>query len=147
MKGSSLEIAVLAEKFTYHQNQIRTRIEALKKESQGRNATYKAAAKLGEKQIERKEQELIKLRADNEETQKARRKIQCEIAGIRKNLTETTYAFLQAEIATDVEISKLNLLSAWNRRTSDSNRGWPAGPFRIVPLSWSWHLLEFWACG
>jgi len=53
--------------------------------------------KSGEKQIEQKEQALAKLKGGNEEVQRTRKGIQCEIAKIRRDLTEKTYSFLQAE--------------------------------------------------
>jgi len=113
VKRSSIEIAALAEKFAFDGNETTTRTEALKKESKDREATYKAAAKLEEKQIEQKERELEKLKGDNKEAQTTRKRIQCEIAKIRRDLTEKTYSFLQAEIATDVEISRLELAATW----------------------------------
>lgn len=113
VKLPSVEIAALAEKSAFDETQIRTRTEGLNRENKARELAYKAAAKKGEKEIEQKEQELVKLKGRSEEDQKTRKRIQCEIAATREDLTEKTYAFLQAEIAADVETSKLNLLSSW----------------------------------
>lgn len=125
----SLEIAALAEKFTFDGNEITTKTEALKKESKDREATYKAAAKSGEKQIERKEGELAKLKDNDEETQKTRKRIQCEIANIRTELTEKTYNFLQDQIASDVTISKLKLLSNWKSESREIEQKIRGGTF------------------
>jgi Zn-dependent protease with chaperone function len=118
VKRSSLEIAALAEQFTLDQNAIRAKIETLKQGSKTREEAYKASAKSAEKEIELKERELANLKSNTEENQKTRKRIQCEIARIRKDLTEKTYKFLQSEIADDVQISKLNLAAAWRTESS-----------------------------
>jgi len=113
VKGSSIEIAAWAEQFAFDQNAIKARIEALKQESKTREKAFKTAAKSAEKQTEQKEQELAKLLTSSEETQRSRKKILCEMAKVRKDITAETFEFLQSEIADDVTLSKLDLAVTW----------------------------------
>jgi Zn-dependent protease with chaperone function len=113
VKGSSIEIADWAEKFAFDQNAIKTRIEAVKQNRKTREQAFKTAAKSAEKQIEQQEQELAKLRTDSRETQVSRKRILCEIAKVRKDITEKTFEFLQNEISDDVQLAKLDLASKW----------------------------------
>jgi hypothetical protein len=115
VKLSSLEIAALAEKFSFDQKAISARTETLKRESKAKEEAYKTSAKAAEKQVEAKERELAKLpsRAGDPQVTRARKKIQCEIVKIRKDITDKTYDFLQQQIAIDVEMAKLHLLANW----------------------------------
>jgi len=115
VKLPSFEIAALAEKFTFDAAAVAARIEALKKLSKQQEEAYKTGAKAAEKQVEAKERELSKLpsRTDDAAVVRSRKKIQCEIVKIRKDVTDQTYDFLQKEIATDVELAKLHLLANW----------------------------------
>lgn len=115
LKLPSLEIAALAEHFTYDPKAIAARAEALKRESKAHEQTYKTATKAAEKQVEAKERELAKLptRSDDPQVVVARKKVQCQIAKIRKDVTDRTFDFLQQEISYDVQIARLNLLANW----------------------------------
>jgi Zn-dependent protease with chaperone function len=112
-KASSIEIAAWAEQYAFDQRAIKARIESLKQESKNRENAFKAFTKSAERQIEQSEKELAKLKADNTETQKKRKRIQCEIAKIREDVTERAFEFLQREIADDVQVAKLDLASKW----------------------------------
>jgi len=113
VKGTSIEIAAWAEQFEFNQNSIKARIEAVKQERKNREKAFKADAKSAEKQIEQEEEELSKLRSSNEETERSRKKILCEIARVRKDITDKTFAFMQNEIADDVQVAKLDLAASW----------------------------------
>lgn len=115
VKLPSFEIAALAEKFSFDPAAVAAKTEALKKLSKQQEEAYKKTAKGAEKQVEAKERELSKLpsRTDDAAVVRSRKKIQCEIVKIRKDVTDQTYDFLQKEIATDVELARMNLLANW----------------------------------
>jgi Zn-dependent protease with chaperone function len=121
-KGSSIEVAACAEQLTLDQNVIKARIESLKQESKSRENAFKAAARSAEKQIEQKEKELEILRTDSQETQGSRKRILCEIAKVRKDITAKTFEFLQSEIADDVKLSKLELAATWRSESRQIER-------------------------
>jgi hypothetical protein len=121
-KGSSIDIVAWAEQFTLDQGAIKSRIEALKQESKSRESAFKAAAKSAENQIEQKEKELAVLRTDDQETQRSRKRILCEIAKVTKDITAKTLEFLQSEIADDVALSKLELAAAWKSESRQIER-------------------------
>jgi Zn-dependent protease with chaperone function len=112
-KASSIEIAAWAEQHTFDQKAIKARIESLKQESKNRENAFKTFTKSAEKQIEQNEKELEKLRTDSQETQGKRKRVLCENAKIRKDVTEKAFDFLQKEIADDVQVAKLDLASKW----------------------------------
>ena len=112
---ASMDIAALAEESAFDQQAVQARIETLKRQSKAREETYKQTAKAADKKVEAKERELEKLpttRTDGE-VNKQRKSIQCEIARIEKETTDKTFAFLQDQIAADVEMAKLQLLAKW----------------------------------
>jgi Zn-dependent protease with chaperone function len=112
-KASSIEIAIWAEQFNLDQNAINAKAERLKQERKSRANAFKAATRSAEKEVEQKEKELETLRKDDQETNASRKRILCEIAKVRKDVTEKTFSFLQSEIADDVALSKLELAAAW----------------------------------
>ena len=111
---ASIEIAALAEESAFGQQAVQARIETVKRQSKIREETYKQAAKAADKKVEAKERELERLptRSDGE-LNKQRKGIHCEIARIEKETTDKTFAFLQDQIAADVELAKLQLLATW----------------------------------
>lgn len=111
----SVEIAALVEESPYDTGAVQARIETLKRQGKTREATYKQAAKAADKQVEVKEKELEKLRTTRDDTQtnRQRKAIQCEIARVKKDTTDKTFAFLQEQIAADVEMAKFQLLANW----------------------------------
>jgi hypothetical protein len=48
-----------------------------------------------------------------------RRKIQCQILKLRRGFTEMALAFFQRQIASDVEVAKLNLLAEWRKKSAE----------------------------
>ena len=122
INASSIEIAVWAERFTFDQNAINARVEQLKQERKNRANAFKAATKSAEKQVEQKEKELATLGADNQETNASRKKILCELAKIRKDVTAKTFDFLHSEITDDVALSKLELAAAWKSESQQIER-------------------------
>jgi len=114
---SSLEIAALAEKFDFEPQAIKAKAEALKRESKKREDTFKAASKAAEKQIELKEKELSGLKSTLSDPQvtEQRKRTQCEILKIRKDITDRSYEFLQEQIGSDVRLAKLQLLGQWRQ--------------------------------
>jgi Zn-dependent protease with chaperone function len=122
VKASSIEIAAWAEQFTLDRNAINAKVEGLKQERKSRANAFKAATKSAEKEVEQKEKELEILRNDNQETNANRKRILCEIARIRKDVTEKTFDFLQSEIADDVALSKLELAVAWKSESQQIER-------------------------
>ncbi|MGH9352179.1 MAG: hypothetical protein ACRD2G_08480, partial [Terriglobia bacterium] len=111
----SLEVAALAVKFTYPPKEVEAQINALKNESKAREKAYSARAKAADKEVEAKEKQLSKLPTTLTDPQvvKQRQTIQCEIMQIKQRITDEAYTFLQQQIATDVKISRLNLLTGW----------------------------------
>jgi hypothetical protein len=121
---SPWEVAELAERFSFDPQAIKVKAEELKKELKRREESFKSESKVAEKRIEAKENERRKVRQDVKDpaTLNERKRIQCEIAGIKKDLTERALAFLQAQNTTDVHIAKLNLLSNWRSASSEIDR-------------------------
>lgn len=111
----SLEVAALAARFNYAPKDIQVRLDALKKESKAREQAYSKQAKAADKQVEAKEKELSKLPATLRDPKVVaeRQKVQCEILEIKQKITDEAFTFLQDQIATDVKISRLDLLSQW----------------------------------
>jgi Zn-dependent protease with chaperone function len=121
-KASSIDIANWAERFTLDQNAINAKIERLKQERNGRANAFKAATKSAEKEVEQKEKELETLRTENQETSANRKRILCEIAKIKNDITARTFNFLQSEIADDVSLLKLELAAAWKSESQQIER-------------------------
>jgi hypothetical protein len=121
---SSWEIAELAEGYSFDSQAIKAKTEALKKEVKLREESFKSESKAAEKRIEAKENELRQLRQDVKDSAAVnkRKQIQCEIVGIKKDLTDQAFAFLQAQNATDVQIAKLSLLDKWLSASSEIDR-------------------------
>jgi Zn-dependent protease with chaperone function len=111
----SVEIAALAERSAFDQQTVSLRTETVKRESKAREESYKTGLKLSEKQVEANERELEKLRTtrDDPATNKRRKALQCEIARLRKDVTDKTFTLIQDQIAADVEMAKLQLLANW----------------------------------
>ncbi len=111
----SIEVAALAEKFDYAPKDVQARIKALKDESETREKAYSNEAKASDKQVEALEKQLSKLPTTKSDPKVVaeRQKIQCQILMIKKRVTDEAYSFLQAQIARDVKISRLNLLADW----------------------------------
>jgi Zn-dependent protease with chaperone function len=112
-KASSIEIATWAQQFTLDQNAINAKAERLKQERKSRANAFKAATKSVEREVEQKEKQLETLRTENQKTSVNRKRILCEIAKVRKDITQKTFDFMQSEIADDVALSKLELAAAW----------------------------------
>ena len=112
---SSLELATLAEKFPFDQRAIRAKAEAVKAQSKHTEEAFKTTAKTAEKQIEAKERELQELQQglDDPDTNQTRKATRCEIARMKRDITAQGFDFLQGQIATDVQLAKLNLLADW----------------------------------
>lgn len=117
-KLSSLEIASLAEKYKFPTAQIQSRIQALKNESKKREDTFKAATKQANKQVGDMERQLAQLptTTTDPEVVRERQVIHCRILALEKSVTDDTFNYLQRQIATDVQISKLQLLQSWREQ-------------------------------
>jgi hypothetical protein len=48
-----------------------------------------------------------------------RRKIRCQILKLRRDFTEMALDFFQRQIASDVEVAKLNLLAEWRKKNAE----------------------------
>src|SRR5262249_2217487 len=103
---SSWEIAQWAEKVAFDPQEIKLKTDALEKELKQREEQFKSESKAAEKRIEAQKSELRELRQDIKDptTVHKRKQIQCEIAGIKKDLTDRALAFLEAQNTTDVQI-------------------------------------------
>lgn len=111
----SLEVAALAIKFTYPPKEVEAQINKLKDESKAREKAYATRAKAADKEVEAKEKQLSKLPTTltDQNVVKQRQTTQCEILEIKERITDEAYAFMQEQIAADVKIARLNLLTDW----------------------------------
>lgn len=125
----SLEVAALAEKFNYTTQDINAQLSALKSESKAREKAYSTRAKAADKDVEAKEKALSKLPTTKTDPAVVaeRQKIQCQIIMVKKNMSDEALDFLQAQIGTDVKISRLNLLEGWKTANQDIEQKIAAG--------------------
>jgi Zn-dependent protease with chaperone function len=121
VKQSSWDIAALAEKFDFDSKAISQRKESLRQEMKLREENFKKSSKATEKQIEAQEKELKKLPQETKdpEVREKRRKIRCQILKLRRDFTEMALDFFQRQIASDVEVAKLNLLAEWKKKNAE----------------------------
>jgi Zn-dependent protease with chaperone function len=115
MELPSMEVAAVAEKFTYRASAVQEQIDALDKESKKRESAFKAAAKQADKQVGAREKVLANLKTTTTDPAIVRQRqlIHCQIIAIKKQVTDQTFTYLQQQIGTDVRISKLRLLQSW----------------------------------
>jgi Zn-dependent protease with chaperone function len=114
-KLPSLEIATLAEKFRYPAPTVQKSIDTRKAESKKGENAFKTAAKQANKQVSSLERQLAALPTTTTDTAVVRQRklIHCQLIAVEKKVTDDTFNYLQRQIATDVQISKLQLLQTW----------------------------------
>lgn len=111
----SLEVATIAERFSYSPRDVQARINTLKNESKSREETYSQQAKAADQQVEAMERQLSNLPTTRSDPKVVaeRQRIQCEIMKVKQGMTDGALNFLQEQIARDVRIARLNLLVEW----------------------------------
>jgi Zn-dependent protease with chaperone function len=111
----SLEIARLAERFTYPATTIQKSINARDAESKKREKTFKAAAKQANKEVSSLERQLAALPTTTTDSAVVRQRklIHCRLIAVEKKVSDDTFDYMQRQIATDVQIAKLQLLQTW----------------------------------